>query len=48
MWGVFILYKKDRRHTNASTMDRTSDAYDYGGIDTDSSYPHPLAYGNRC
>jgi len=48
MWGVFILYEKDRRYINASTMDRTSDAYVYGSNDTDSSHPHPLENGGRC
>ena len=46
--GVNEVNEKDRRHSNASTLDRSNDAYVYGSNDTDSSYSYSLAYGDRC
>ena len=46
--GVNEGNEKNRRHSNASTLDRPSDAYVYGINDTDSSYCHSLAYADRC
>jgi len=46
--GVNEVNEKNRRHSNASTLDRPSDACVYGSNDTDPSYCHSLAYGDRC
>ena len=46
--GVNEVNEKNRRHSNASTMDRTSDAYVYGSSYTNSSYSDSLADANRC
>tara|TARA_B100000965_G_scaffold249898_1_gene209958 strand:+ start:82 stop:282 length:201 start_codon:yes stop_codon:yes gene_type:complete len=46
--GVNEVNEKNRRHSNASTMDRTSDAYVYGSNDTNTSYSYSLAYADRC
>ena len=46
--GVNEVNEKNRRHSNASTLDNSSGAYVYGSTDTDSSYCHSLAYGDRC
>jgi hypothetical protein len=40
--------EKDRRHSNASPMDYSSDAYVHGRDDTDPSYSHTLENGDRC
>ena len=46
--GVNEVNEKNRRHSNASIMDRTSDAYVYGSNDTNTSYSYSLAYADRC
>ena len=46
--GVNEVNEKNRRHSNASTLDRSNDDDVYGSTDTDSSYCHSLAYGDRC
>ena len=46
--GVNEVNEKNRRHSNASTLDCSSGTYVYGSTDTDSSYCHSLAYGDRC
>tara|TARA_B100000927_G_scaffold247050_1_gene210173 strand:+ start:203 stop:370 length:168 start_codon:yes stop_codon:yes gene_type:complete len=42
------LYEKDRRYSDASTLDYSSGAYVHGSVDTDSPYYYSLAYENRC
>ena len=46
--GVNEVNEKNRRHSNASTLDWTSDADDYGSANTNSSYSYSLEDGDRC
>ena len=46
--GVNEVNEKNRRHSNASTLDRSSDAHVCGSNDTNTSYSYSLAYGDRC
>ena len=46
--GVNEVNEKNRRHSNASTLVYASDDYACGSNDTNSSYPHSLAYEDRC
>ena len=46
--GVNEVNEKNRRHSNASTVDYSSDDDVPSSNDTNSSYSYSLAYADRC